>query len=479
MKTGISKQVGVVLLAILLFLLSCASPPEKRKIQDFKSVNQDLDKAIATLRHLIPDHVVPDGLSAAEREAKSKEIDKAWETIKASGKEGVSRLKEEVKKTEPKKENFFKLNAARFLWMVGRFDETESIVEIWDAASLSYHYHYVFYTAFEAAKTQDERALPLLKATLKENRGVVQTAHMPIRSPLTHEFTWGSYGPKGLPVLLDVLKTSKDPVEIDATGYILLGALYLDALPIMRELAAGRNEQIRRVAIMSLGIYGHPQDYDFLVSGLRSKDPKELWAYVYALVEYGDLRAAPHVIPLLATEDSTLKHEVIFALYSLLTRESFEALKKHSDTAKDQKDAETCKERVNDVLKKLNLTWNEYLEIPQDEKERLTRTFHKMMSDETFASKKGERSLSHDEFVQAANQWKEYHRLDNWVKARHLTSVATANDINLLLELKASVLMRLSDECLYETKEIDHAVFYLGRSRYRKDPGKTEKVKAP
>jgi hypothetical protein len=353
--------------------------------------------------------------------------------------------------------------------MVGRFDETESILEIWNAAILSYHLHYVFYTAFEAAATQDERALPLLKATLKENKGVVQTPHMPIRSPLTREFTWGSYGPKGLPVLVDVLKTSKDPVEIDAVMYLLSSALYLDALPIVRELAADRNEQIRRIAIAALGIYGHPQDYDFLISGLQSKDPRELWNYVWALVEYGDLRAVPHVTPLLATEDPALKQEAILALYSLLTRESFEALKKHSDTAKDQKDAEKCKERVDDVLKTLNLTWNEYLEKPQEEKKQLTRTFHKMMFDKICGLEKYDRRFSRDE----------NHRLDNWVKAGHLISVSTSDDIHLLLEVKASVLMRLSDECLYETKQIDGAIFYLGRSRYRKDPWKTEKVEAP
>jgi hypothetical protein len=102
-----------------------------------------------------------------------------------------------------------------------------------------------------------------------------------------------------------------------------------------------------------------------------------------------------------------------------------------------------------------------------------------MMFDKICGLEKYDRRFSRDSFLKAANQWKENHRLDNWVKAGHLISVSTSDDIHLLLEVKASVLMRLSDECLYETKQIDGAIFYLGRSRYRKDPWKTEKVEAP
>jgi hypothetical protein len=66
--------------------------------------------------------------------------------------------------------------------------------------------------------------------------------------------------------------------------------------------------------------------------------------------------------------------------------------------------------------------------------------------------------------------------LDAPIRAKHLVATATAVDIELLQDVKAAVLMRLSDEAYYEALEIDRAVEYLGRSRYRRDPGVTYKV---
>ena len=63
-----------------------------------------------------------------------------------------------------------------------------------------------------------------------------------------------------------------------------------------------------------------------------------------------------------------------------------------------------------------------------------------------------------------------------WVEERHILSAATASDIPLLLEVKAALCARLSEETLFEIRRLNRVIERLGRSRYRKVIGLTEKV---
>jgi len=64
-----------------------------------------------------------------------------------------------------------------------------------------------------------------------------------------------------------------------------------------------------------------------------------------------------------------------------------------------------------------------------------------------------------------------------WVEERHLLSVASPQDIPLLLGVRAAVYARLSDECLDEVARLDRVIIRLGRSRYRKVVGLTAEAK--
>jgi hypothetical protein len=55
-------------------------------------------------------------------------------------------------------------------------------------------------------------------------------------------------------------------------------------------------------------------------------------------------------------------------------------------------------------------------------------------------------------------------------------AASTPADIDLWLEVKAKVCLRVSDECLPEMQTIDELVLRLGRSRYRKVVGLCDKV---
>jgi len=436
---------------------------------------------------MVPDSVNPDELSSSEKEAKTKLIYDAWRTIGASGREGIERLKQEVKKAVPMQENYFKLNAARFLWMYGRWqkppetpggnwDEVPEILAIWDAARLSYHLHFPFHTAFEAAASRDPRAVPLMKALLKELDGAVQTPHMPIRWPKTNEFIWGVYGPKGLPILFDVLKTTKDPNEIMSAIGILPKAQYLEALPFVRKLATNNHAEIRAYALAGLAYYGHPEDFDLLASGLHTNSPYILELTSAGLALYGDIRAVPLLIPLLNSDNVKVRQRVIEALSTLLTPASLEALNRHAETTSVSSEANLCRNTVSNILNKMNLTWDAYVKKTPAEREELINKVRANLW--SMSLEPDEHPLSRDEFLNAARQWKELHLLGGSIKARHLVAKATVEDIDLLLEVKAAILMRLSDECLYEAREIDTAIRYLGRSRYRKNPGITERVES-
>lgn len=437
--------------------------------------DKKLEDAIAALRRIKPDQ-----LNDEQKKQKAKEIDAAWKIIKLFGQNGILRLKQEVQKVDISKEkdDYFKLNASALLWEVGKINEAENIAKIWNSSALNEQYNYVFYTAMDAAHTRDPKVLPMLKALLKDDQGKVYfNVHaMEVRSPLTHEFVWGFYGIKGFPVLNEVLQTSSNPIEIRSAMLPLCQALYPEALPRIRQVALNGSDETRRAGIRCLGVYGHPQDYEFLISGLRSKDPKELWNYVYALYEFEDLRTVPHLIPLLTTQDDALRAEVLATLGHLLTPDSFEVLNKYCQTTKNPQEKELCERLTIRVLTKANLGWADYSKKTKEEREAIL----KEIRNTNLTLKKGDRTLTRQQLLAAINEWTSNHRLSTkeygWVEAKHILAVAKVADIDLLLEAKASFYARLSDECLYDVRRIDNIVKRLRRSQYRKESGITERA---
>ncbi len=434
-----------------------------------KSVDKKLGAAIAALRRINQDR-----FDDAEKERKAKEIDAAWEVIKSFGQTGIARLKQEIRTVDAgrEKDDFFKLNASALLWQIGRLSEAESIAEIWNSSALDAQYNYVFYAAMDAANSRDAKALPMLKALLKDDRGKVYfwVHSMEVNFPLTHEFVWGSYGVKGLPVLNEVLQTSTDAVETQSALMLLCQSQYLPALPKIRQIAAtSRKDETRRAAVRCLGTFAHPQDYDFLIAGLRSKDSKEQWHFAYALFEFGDNRAVPLLIPLLAIEDADLKSEVLATLIHLLTPASFEAANNYCRNTKTPEEKEPCDRLIGGVFGKANIGWADYIKKSPAEKEAILNQVQN--ADSTL--KKGERSLSRKQLLDVINNWTSNSRMDtkeyDWVEAKHILAVATAADIDSLLAARASFYGRLSDECLYDVRRIDELVKRLGRSRYKKD----------
>jgi hypothetical protein len=445
---------------------------------------EKLAKAVEILRRI--DDIA--NMTDAEKAAKIKEGEEAWKTLLDAGAPGADTVKNELRKIEiaKKQDDYFKLGASEILWRIGKADQAAAIAALWSGdIDLADGYAYVFTTAFEAAATQDPRVLPILLALLRDQKGKTSdTQHtMTIAWPTSHLFVWGSYGSKGAPALMQAIDESKDDTTRASAIFLLARTQDLDALKKIRELALHGAGAVRAEAVKALGVYGHPQDFDFLLAGLDSKDSEDAWNFAYALYEYEDLRAVPRLIPLLGAKNERLANEVVASLSHLLTPEGLEAIRLcGEDTSVSAERRQACKEVVAGALERLNLTQEAYAAKSLKEKTELIASVRESLQ-EKYRPKSDDKKFTHDDLLKAAAEWKKNKQIGkgdySWVEERHVMSAAGAKDIPLLLDAAAACYQRLTEDCLYETQALERLAQRLSRVRYRAEPGLCEKVVPP
>jgi hypothetical protein len=459
----------------LALLLLCAAHAAAQTATDPK-----LARAVAALRN-----VDPDKLTEAQQDAKAQELERAFDTLTGAGPAGAAALRAELRRLEStrQRDDRFRLAAAHLLWRISKVEGAEEVAAIWHTTPLKAHYGYVFYTAFDAAATRDERALPMLRAVLRDKEGSVyfMTHAMRVNWPLTHEFIWGAFGAKAPPALARVVETSTHPVELASAVLLLADAQHLPSLPRIRQLAATGTGDVRRSAVRALGVFGHPQDYNFLVAGLRSADPTLAFDHAFALYEYEDLRAVPALVALLDTRDENLQGEVVLALAHLLTPAALDALHRHSRLPNNSRGRIMSGDFLQRFFGETKLTWEAYAALPPAEQEAAVRRWRENRTVAELGGGQG-RMLTREAFLKLAEHWQREHRLvrpgGGRVEAGEIISAATPEDIGLLLDVRGALYHRLSDECLYEVERVDAALRHLGRSRYRRSTFVTEKVEA-
>ena len=444
-----------------------------------EAAENPLDSAIAAMRNI--DRTK---MTEAQMRNKAVELTAAWQKLSASGPVGVERLKAELKLIQDaqQKDDFFSLGACALIYSISGLKEAETIGSVWSKADLSQQYNYVFFTAFEAARTQNAQALPMLIACLGDNKGSFFRAEhsMTFAWPLTIETLWGAFGPEGLPALLNVLETSQHPVQLESAAFFLTKTQYLPALPQLRKLAGHENEGVRKLAIIALGRFGHPQDYDFLVVGLKSKDPATRSAHIRALSEFGDMRAVDLIIPLMESDDPGTRQAACTALQNLMNVDALEAFRKFATNAPTDDEKRAAARFVESGPKFFGLPdWAAYDAKSLQEKRALLADLQSTR-ERNYLLKDDDRKLTHEELLEAAREWQINNRITGgkfeWVYDRHLLSAATHADIELLLKVQAKVYLRLSDECISEIRTLDNLILRLGRSRYRSQVGVSEKV---
>jgi len=464
--------------ALLLCALALLAPARAAAQQ--AGADRRLARAVAALRD-----VDPDKLTEEQQEAKSQELDRAFQTISKAGPAGAAALKAELRRLDSagRRDDRFRLAAAGLLWDISRFKEVEAVAAIWSTTPLAAQYTYVFYTAFAAAATRDERVVPMLRAVLRDKKGSVFFGRhaMRVEWPLTHEFVWGAFGAKAAPALARIIETSSHETELASAAMLLAAAQHVESLPRIRELAAKGTGDARRAAVRVLGLFGHPADYEFLVAGLGAADATLAFDHAYALYEYEDLRAVPALVARLGAADEQLQLEVVSALTHLLTPEALAALRRHSQTSRNPRARARSAGFVKSFLEEGKLTWAAYAALAPAEQEAATRRWREQRTVERLGGGRG-RVMSRDEFLQLAAEWQRKNRLERpgggRVEAGEIISAATPGDIPLLLDVRGALYHRLSDECLYEVRRVDAALRHLGRSRYRRHTFVTEKVEA-
>jgi hypothetical protein len=134
-----------------------------------------------------------------------------------------------------------------------------------------------------------------------------------------------------------------------------------------------------------------------------------------------------------------------------------------------------CKDMVDYVLREGNLTWDEYAKNSPDEKKKLIADSRKKL-EEGYRPSTEVKVSTHEEAVKALEEWKKAGRISMYSKARYLLPVLTLQDMNLLIDTRAALYSRASDESMYEIGDISGAMKSLTRSSYRKTPGLTEKA---
>jgi HEAT repeat protein len=464
-----------------MMCVSQAGLAQASRPADIASPSPDLARAIASMRHIDASK-----LTDLQREKMGAVVDAAWKTIRASGPGGLAALKQELRKIGQagEKDDFFKLSAAALMWDAWSFDAADTIAEAFRTTHLSAqsdYMFYMFYTAFFAAKTQDERAVPILKATLHNDKLEVFVAehYMQIVWPLAQQFIWGCYGSKGLPELTKVLDESKNPVELQTATFLLARAQYLPALPRIRQLARQGDPAVAAMAIRALGIFGHPEDYEFLAAGLRSTDPRLLNAYAYAAWEYGDLQMVSLLIPLLENNDAQAARQAAEALWQLVDPMALDAIAAYARKHQGEQRAKICRQAMDKFVSTAKMTYEDYSAKLPAEKARILADLRAGREAE-FKLQDGDRRLTHEQFLRAAEGWKKAHRITGgeyaWVEDRHVMDVATAADLPILFDVRAAVLGRLSDECLPESDTLLRLIERIGRARYRRVVGVTEQA---
>jgi hypothetical protein len=429
----------------------------------------ELANAIADLRHIDRSK-----LDEAHRRSMTARIQAAWKTIAANGPSGIAALKEELRAVEQAKEkdDYFKLSSAALIWETSRLAEADTIAGIFRTTPLSTNYAYAFFTAFSAARTQDPRALPIMSAVMRDEKMdffVVQHA-MHIVWPLTQEFIWGCYGSKGLPVLAKILDESKSPSELKAAMDTLKYAQYLPALPAIRKLARHEDRGVAGMAIQVLGTFGHPDDFNLIASGLKQKDSPLLFEHVFAAWEFADARMAPLLIPLLEHPNPKVANEAGLTLWHLATPEAMAAMADFAARHPGQPQVRKLQRILDDFQEYAGVSFNEYSSKTPQEKDKIMAAV-RAARDKKYQIQPDDKQLTHEQFLEAAAEWKKSHRISggqyDWVEDRHVMAVATADDLPLLYDVRAAVLARLSDECLTEATILTELIQRIGRTRYQ------------
>lgn len=430
---------------------------------------EELSAAVRTLRELAATS------GAGERDPKRLEAGReAWRLVVSGREGGAVAVKDATTDLEAVGggDDLFRLIAGGLLWQTGGLEEIDALVELWSdpALDLSRRGRLVFSTVFQAARTGDESVLPLIALYLREPSARLRLRNLEheYEWPDTVEFVWAAYGPQGRAPLLDILaatvENDGDPDFAASAAWLLARDAYAPVLPLLRGLAGDErkeNASARLAAIRGLGIFGHPDDYEPLTSLLdrarRENDLPLAEAALDALGEFGRMDAAALFVDMLKDEKSPARERAAALLVNLLTPVGFDALR--GDCAKDHAVAQHAQgddenDPIANVLAFLEKSSEEYDRLSDAEKSSaLARWRAAVEADYVGDSSAPDGTpftrAQFDEAMDVLMQTGEFPVAGmEWVRPRHLLSVATPEDAELFLTARKAAARPLSPSAL-------------------------------
>lgn len=428
----------------------------------------ELDNAVRSLRNIRQAKT-----GNEEMIKKSAGIERAWDIIKSHGDDGVNRIKLELDSIEKsnEKDDFFKLNVSMLLWKISGVKESSAISQIWNNTDLSANYKYVFFTAVEAASTGSPEVSKMLLPLLRDRRSELKLNAIgkTVVWPETAEYIWGAFGKAGLTDLDIILNGDIESPDVPAALIILTKNQYIRSLPAIRKIARLAKGNHRYTAIKALGIFGHPDDFDFLIKGLVSEDAETQYSHLWALYEYDDIRAVPYIIPLLNSGSSDTAKEAVSCLSSMVTFESFEALVNFYEKTENMDLKKFSLKYINPLLDK-KITIESYLKLSNQMRRKFISSAEKVRREKHILGV-DEIRITRNDFIKMAAEWKKNARVSSRVKGfseRHILSAANPEDIDLLIEIKSKIYARSTFDVSYEIEFLDKAIKLLSRKRYRR-----------
>ncbi len=451
----------------------------------------EVSQAIAVLRQTAN----PTTREEAHELRNNPDVRKAWNVIADSGAPGLDALKSALSDAKAS-ESVFAIAGGTLLWRLGGLAEAKDIAALWTKFSFpdGLGSSMLHATAYAAARTRDPRALPIIFAVLRDTDAVIDVprAGISLAWPETLDFVWDAYGPQGREALADALSASMDRDFQASAVWLLAKDGYSEALPSIRAIANSEERGIaRETAIRALGILGHPDDFALLACGLETLGgyilgPDEIAlaeAYIDALAEYGDMRGAKVIKTFLdAADNEALRQRARLLMVNLLTPESLSYLRKEAEASRGE-DKREWDVSMAQLFETVGVTPDEYDKMDKERQKEVLSGFHAQVED-AFTPRSDEKPLdkawlkSRLEKLRAGKGLFEADPNDSDpLLPRRFLATATPADIPDILEARAVVAGRLTEDALHDMDILSAMAVRIARASYRQDPGLSDEVR--
>ncbi|MHC4078743.1 MAG: hypothetical protein ACYST0_09945, partial [Planctomycetota bacterium] len=177
----------------------------------------------------------------------------------------------------------------------------------------------------------------------------------------------------------------------------------------------------------------------------------------------------PALRALLGDPDPKVRIEAIVAVAHVIDSRGGIALASRLDVSKDGREKTTIQRMIDSLAGDAGADKKKLASSDVTEWKKATEAYWKKR-DSYFDLREGDQKMTRDRFMEVLAAWEKDHSITDredleWVKKRHLLAVARPSDIPRLLEVRASLLWRQSDEVLYELRQLNRVIGVLHRRK--------------